>query len=178
MSSSRPFNCHLSLLTYHSLIGAVSSVVERLVYTHLQEHFRASAFSLRESLKMRLSEGKHRSKRAIPHASHVITKSNDQYHTRVTMTFERERAPLHAHARAMRDVSALSTQVAKVREAALGLSCVPPEAYERWRGRIISKSGISLAGRRIKRYIGARCDALWRAFSCAKHACEVRSNSQ
>jgi hypothetical protein len=25
--------CHFSLLTYHSLIGAVSSVVERLVYT-------------------------------------------------------------------------------------------------------------------------------------------------
>jgi hypothetical protein len=37
--------CHFSLLTYHSLIGAVSSVVERLVYTHgwrmlsLSSHF-------------------------------------------------------------------------------------------------------------------------------------------
>jgi hypothetical protein len=50
--------------------------------------------------------------------------------------------------------------------AALGMSYVPPEVDEGWHGRIISKSGIPLAGRKIKRYIGVRCDALWRAFSC------------
>jgi hypothetical protein len=141
----------LSLLTYHSLIGAVSSVVERLVYTHFQEHFRSSAFSLRDSLKMRLSEEKHRSKRAIPHASHVITKSNDQYHTRVTMTFEREPATARAFTRARaRCVSFVYSAWPEVGGAALGLSYVPPEVDEGWRGRIISKSGIPLAGRKIK----------------------------
>jgi hypothetical protein len=58
------------------------------------------------------------------------------------------------------------------------VSYVPPEVDEGWRGQIISKSGIPLAGRKIKRYIGVRYDALWRAFSCAKHIREVRSNSQ
>ena len=38
--------------------------------------------------------------------------------------------------------------------AALGLSYVPPEVEEGWRVRIISKSGIPLARRKIKRYIG------------------------
>jgi len=84
------------------LTRAVSSVVERLVYTQFQELFLPSAFSLRDSLKMRFSEGKQRSKRAIPHASHAIPKLNDQYQMWVTMTFGSEREPLYAHARAMR----------------------------------------------------------------------------
>ena len=58
------------------------------------------------------------------------------------------------------------------------MSYVPREVDEGWRGRIISERAIPLTGRKIKWYIGVRYDALWRAFSCAKHVCEVRSNSQ
>jgi hypothetical protein len=35
-------------------------------------------------------------------------------------------------------------------EQRFGLSYVPPDVGEGWRGRIISKSGIPLAGRKIK----------------------------
>src|SRR5205823_12604170 len=76
--------------------------------------------------KMRLSEGKYRSKRAIPHASHVITKSN----TRVTMTFERERATARAFTRArVGCVSFVYSAWPEVGGATLGLS------YRTSRGR-------------------------------------------
>src|SRR5207247_5043445 len=102
---------------------------------------------------MRFSEGKHRSKRAIPHASHAISKSSEQYHTGVTMTFVSESASLYtltrtrAHARCVNFVYSAWPEVGG---AALGLSYVSAVVDEGWRGRIISKSRISLAGREIK----------------------------
>src|SRR6185436_3280484 len=58
------------------------------------------------------------------------------------------------------------------------ISYVPREVDDGRRGRIIQQARNPLTGGKIKRYIGVRYDALWRAFSCAKHRCEVRSNSQ
>ena len=76
-----------------------------------------------------------------------------------------ERAATFLHARA-RDVSVLSTRLARSRRSSTGTELRTSRGDEDWRGRIISKSGIPLAGRKIKRYIGVRCGALWRVFSC------------
>jgi hypothetical protein len=68
------------------------------------------------------------------------------------MNIERESEPFthaHAHAREI-CVSFVYSAWPAVGGAALGLSYVPPAADGGWRGRIISKSGIPLAGRKIK----------------------------
>ncbi len=69
---------------------------------------------------------------------------------RVIMTFGRASESLYTRtrARAMCQFCLLSLAPG-VGGAALGLSYVPPEIDGGWRGRIISKSGISLAGRKI-----------------------------
>ena len=51
-----------------------SSVVERSAVNPFQEHFRASAFSPRDSLETRFLEGKHRSKHAI--SQHLMLSPN------------------------------------------------------------------------------------------------------
>jgi len=95
-------------------------VVERSAVNLFQEHFRSSAFSLRDSLKMRCSEGKHRSKRAILHACHVSPKSNDPVSDASDNDF-REREPYtHAHTHA-RCVSFVYSAWREAGGAALGL---------------------------------------------------------
>ena len=58
ISASLIATCHISLITYHSLVRAVSSVVERLVYTPLLGAFSAVRVFPRKHRKMGVLRGK------------------------------------------------------------------------------------------------------------------------
>ena len=60
------------------------------------------------------------------------------------------RVPLHFAAIPERMCQLCLLSLTESAEQRFGASYVPPEVDEGWRGRIISKSGIPLAGRKIK----------------------------